>query len=118
MNSSGRLPACQTTTGWNPAPRKKRTRAKRFPPSIDPHQHVAYHHFNESAGENPHVRRPLLAPIFRKAARSVPHMKAEHRKELETNTLADKMGTVMQRVKTGRRGTFFLYVAAGDVLVI
>ena len=30
-------------------------------------------------------------------------MKAEHRKELETNVLADKMGHVMQRVKTGRR---------------
>ena len=45
-------------------------------------------------------------------------MKAEHRKELETNTLADKMGHVMQRVKTGRRSTFFLYVAAGAVLVI
>jgi len=44
-------------------------------------------------------------------------MKAEHRKELETNTLANKMGSVMQRVKTGRRSTFFLYVVAGAILV-
>jgi hypothetical protein len=44
-------------------------------------------------------------------------MKAEHRKELETNTLADKMGNVMQRVKTGRRSTFMLYVVAGAILI-
>lgn len=42
-------------------------------------------------------------------------MKAEHRKELETNTLADKMGNVVQRVKTGRRSTFMLYVAVGAI---
>jgi hypothetical protein len=45
-------------------------------------------------------------------------MKAEHRKELETNTLADRMGHVMQRVKTGRRSTFFIYVIVGAVLVV
>lgn len=37
-------------------------------------------------------------------------MKAEHRKELETNTLADKMGQAVQRVKTGRRGTYLTYL--------
>jgi hypothetical protein len=36
-------------------------------------------------------------------------MKAEQRKELETNTLADKMGHVMQRVKASPRRTFFTY---------
>jgi hypothetical protein len=45
-------------------------------------------------------------------------MKAEHRKELETNTLADRMGNVMQRVKTGRRSTFLLYLIVGLVLVV
>src|SRR6516162_10527182 len=41
--------------------------------------------------------------------RSVPHMKAEQRKELETNTLADRMGRVMQRVKSSTRRTFLTY---------
>ena len=36
-------------------------------------------------------------------------MKAEQRKELETNTLADKMGQVVQRVKTSPRRTFMIY---------
>jgi hypothetical protein len=36
-------------------------------------------------------------------------MKAEQRKELETNTLADKMGQTMQRVKAGSRRTALLY---------
>jgi hypothetical protein len=37
-------------------------------------------------------------------------MKAEQRKELETNTLADRMGKVVQRVKTSPRRTFFTYL--------
>ena len=37
-------------------------------------------------------------------------MKAEQRKELETNTLADKMGRVMTRVKTGQRRTYLIYL--------
>jgi hypothetical protein len=37
-------------------------------------------------------------------------MKAEQRKELETNTLADRMGRVMQRVKGSTRRTFFTYL--------
>jgi hypothetical protein len=45
-------------------------------------------------------------------------MKAEHRKELETNTLADKMGHAMQRVKSGRRSTLFITILVGAVLVI
>jgi hypothetical protein len=36
-------------------------------------------------------------------------MKAEQRKELETNTLADRMGRVMQRVKGSPRRTFLTY---------
>ena len=36
-------------------------------------------------------------------------MKAEQRKELETNTLADRMGRVMQRVKSSTRRTFLTY---------
>ena len=39
-------------------------------------------------------------------------MKAEQRKELETNTLADKMGRFMQRVKVGQRRTFMMYFLA------
>ncbi len=45
-------------------------------------------------------------------------MKAEHRKELETNTLADRMGQAMQRVKTGRRSTFMLYFFVAIALLI
>ena len=37
-------------------------------------------------------------------------MKAEQRKELETNTLADKMGQVVQRVKGSPRRTFMTYL--------
>jgi hypothetical protein len=37
-------------------------------------------------------------------------MKAEQRKELETNTLADRMGHMMQRVKGGTRRTFVTYL--------
>src|SRR5882672_10006546 len=45
-------------------------------------------------------------------------MKAEQRKELETNTLADKMGRMMQRVKGGQRRTMVLYILAGALLVV
>jgi hypothetical protein len=45
-------------------------------------------------------------------------MKAEQRKELETNTLADKVGQAMQRVKTGSRRGVLLYVLAAIALII
>jgi hypothetical protein len=45
-------------------------------------------------------------------------MKAEHRKELETNTLADRMGVVMQRVKSGQRRTAFIYVVIALAVVV
>jgi hypothetical protein len=45
-------------------------------------------------------------------------MKAEQRKELETNTLADKMGQVVQRVKTGQRRTFLTYVIVTVALIV
>jgi hypothetical protein len=44
-------------------------------------------------------------------------MKAEQRKELETNTLADKMGHVMQRVKTSPRRTFMTYLVIAAVVI-
>jgi hypothetical protein len=44
-------------------------------------------------------------------------MKAEQRKELETNTLADKMGHVMQRAKASPRRTIFTYLFVTAVLV-
>jgi len=50
--------------------------------------------------------------------RSVPHMKAEQRKELETNTLADKMGQTMQRVKAGSRRTALAYFVGLLVLAV
>jgi len=37
-------------------------------------------------------------------------MKAEQRKELETNALADRMGHLVQRVKTQQRRTTLYWV--------
>lgn len=45
-------------------------------------------------------------------------MKAEHRKELETNTLADKMGQAMQRVKTGNRRTFIITLVVAALVAV
>ncbi len=45
-------------------------------------------------------------------------MKAEQRKELETNTLADKMGRVVQSVKGGTRKTVLLVAAVAAVVLI
>jgi hypothetical protein len=47
-------------------------------------------------------------------------MKAEQRKELETNTLADRMGLVVQKVKGSQRRTFFIYlgVVAGVLFAL
>jgi len=45
-------------------------------------------------------------------------MKAEQRKEMETNTLADRMGRVMQRVKTSPRRTFLTYFIVTVALLI
>ncbi|MBI1830822.1 MAG: hypothetical protein HYR84_05150, partial [Planctomycetes bacterium] len=46
-------------------------------------------------------------------------MKAEQRKELETNTLADKMGQVVEQGKDVPRGTYLtmFLVAIGVVIV-
>jgi hypothetical protein len=45
-------------------------------------------------------------------------MKAEHRKELEANTLAEKMGRVVETVKAGQRRTYvtYLVVLAGILI--
>ena len=46
-------------------------------------------------------------------------MKAEHRKELETNALADRVGRVMLGIKQRpQRRTMLLFVAVGVVIVI
>jgi hypothetical protein len=45
-------------------------------------------------------------------------MKAEQRKELETNTLADKVGQAMQRVKGSSRRSLVIYLVVGVVLVV
>jgi hypothetical protein len=46
-------------------------------------------------------------------------MKAEHRKELMTNTLAHRLGEVVQSVKEGpSRGTLFVLAAVGLVVVL
>ena len=45
-------------------------------------------------------------------------MKAEQRKELETNTLADKMGRVVQRVKASPRRTFVTYALVAAAVVV
>ena len=45
-------------------------------------------------------------------------MKAEQRKELETNTLADKMGRVMTRVKGSPRRSFLIYLTVISVSLV
>jgi hypothetical protein len=45
-------------------------------------------------------------------------MKAEHRKELETNILADRMGHLIQRMKHRPQRRVFLYVIAGLIVVV
>lgn len=45
-------------------------------------------------------------------------MKAEHRKELETNVLADRMGRMVKRVRTGPRRRTILLVGGGIVVLI
>lgn len=45
-------------------------------------------------------------------------MKAEQRKELETNTLADKVGHAMQRVKGGSRRSAVIYFIVFIALVV
>lgn len=46
-------------------------------------------------------------------------MKAEHRKELVTNTLANRLGEAVQSMKEGpSRGTILLLVAAGLILIV
>jgi hypothetical protein len=45
-------------------------------------------------------------------------MKAEHRRELETNALADRMGRAMQRVQHENRRTLVLYAVGAVALLI
>jgi hypothetical protein len=45
-------------------------------------------------------------------------MKAEQRKELETNILADKMGRAVQRVKTSPRRTVTVYLVVAVAVVV
>jgi len=45
-------------------------------------------------------------------------MKAEHRKELETNILADRMGHLIQRMKHRPQRRVYLYVIAGLIVLV
>lgn len=45
-------------------------------------------------------------------------MKAEHRKELETNVLAARMGRLVERMKTRPKRRMMLYVILGTVAVV
>jgi hypothetical protein len=45
-------------------------------------------------------------------------MKAEHRKELQTNILADRMGRMVQGLKERPKKRIFLYVVLGIVVVV
>jgi len=46
-------------------------------------------------------------------------MKAEHRKELMTNTLANRLGDVVQSMKEGpSRGTLFVLAAVGLIVIL
>jgi hypothetical protein len=45
-------------------------------------------------------------------------MKAEHRKELQTNILADRMGRLVQRIKERPKKRVFLYVVLAAVIIV
>ncbi len=45
-------------------------------------------------------------------------MKAEHRKELQTNILADRMGRLVQRIKERPKKRVLLYVVLGAAIVL
>src|SRR5439155_760154 len=45
-------------------------------------------------------------------------MKAEHRKELQTNALADRMGRFVQRIKTRPKRGPVLWIAAGAIVLV
>src|SRR5947209_7600143 len=45
-------------------------------------------------------------------------MKAEHRKELQTNILADRMGRLVQRMKERPKKRILLYVVLGAVILV
>ncbi len=45
-------------------------------------------------------------------------MKAEHRKELETNTLAQGASSLVDRVKTGRLGNYWIIAAIAAVVIV
>lgn len=46
-------------------------------------------------------------------------MKAEHRKELDTNLLADRVGKAVQRVKgSPRRAVFYYFLAAAAIVLV
>lgn len=45
-------------------------------------------------------------------------MKAEHRKELETNTLAQGASSLVDRIKTGRIGNYWILAVVGAIVVV
>src|SRR5438128_2541081 len=75
----------------------------------------AYHLQNRGVAAPPAKRRRFL-----ESNQEPSRMKAEHRKELETNILADKMGKFITGAKTGpsRGSVRYLVIAAVVVLAI
>src|SRR5207248_3631029 len=55
---------------------------------------------------------------YQKRKRSAGRMKAEHRKELETNVLAERMGRMVKRVRERPRRRSTLYVVGGIFVVV
>jgi hypothetical protein len=78
-----------------------------FPLTIDLGPAPAYHHLNLGLQR----RRDL-------DDRSASRMKAEHRKELQTNTLAASMTRLVQRVKTRPQRRTVLWVVGSAVIIL
>src|SRR5262245_6141144 len=70
--------------------------------SLDLGRPLIYHHLHK----------------YQKRKRSAGRMKAEHRKELETNVLAERMGRMVRRVRESPRRRTTLYVVGGIIVVV
>ncbi|MGH7170576.1 MAG: tetratricopeptide repeat protein, partial [Gemmataceae bacterium] len=65
------------------------------------------------------VEQGWAAADNRVPAAETPAMKAEHRKELMTNTLAHRLGEAVQTMKEGpSRGTIFVLAAVGLIVIL
>ncbi len=70
-----------------------------------------------AAGHTININRTIL-PVAPTAPARGCAMKAEHRKELETNALAQGASSLVDRVKTGRVGNYWVIAVVAAIIVV